>query len=248
MPNQRSAAIVLEVMDYGESDKIVTCYTLAAGKLKGIAKGAKRSRKRFVNKLELFSRLELYYVGKAHHLARIEQADLRDSFPNLRFDFRRYNAACLLCELVLHWTRENDADPELFQLLHWGLKSLNQGEELAKTIIYFHLQLLTLLGYRPQLGGCLRCGQLSREAGPFSFNLSQGGIICRHCHPGESSHLALHLGTIKLLLLSQDLSPEKFKRFHFSPQARAETLRLLRYSGNFLLQRELHSWRFLHHD
>lgn len=48
----RTEAIVLRLLDYGESDRIVTFYTAGFGKLRGIARGARRSRKRFANALE----------------------------------------------------------------------------------------------------------------------------------------------------------------------------------------------------
>ena len=57
----KSEAIVLRSIDYGESDRIVTFYTADFGKVKGIAKGAKRSSKRFANTLESFSRLQLLF-------------------------------------------------------------------------------------------------------------------------------------------------------------------------------------------
>ena len=56
---QDTEAIVLDCRDHGESDKIVTFFCLDAGRLAGIAKGANRSKRRFVNKLELFSSLQL---------------------------------------------------------------------------------------------------------------------------------------------------------------------------------------------
>ena len=52
--SHKTEAIVLRCLDYGESDRIVTFYTRDYGKLRGIAKGARRSRKRFANALELF--------------------------------------------------------------------------------------------------------------------------------------------------------------------------------------------------
>ena len=61
MTVKNMTAIVLKVNDLGESDKIVTFYSKQAGKIAGIAKGAKRSKKRFSNKLEMFSLLEVQY-------------------------------------------------------------------------------------------------------------------------------------------------------------------------------------------
>jgi len=83
-------AIVLNSIDYGESDRIVTFYTLGFGKVKGIAKGAKNSRKRFVNNLEPFSYIKLLIFQKENRdLSIIEQADIIRRFDKLVFDIER---------------------------------------------------------------------------------------------------------------------------------------------------------------
>src|SRR3972149_3851703 len=83
-------AIVLNSMDYGESDRIVTLYTLGFGKVRGIAKGAKRSRKRFVNKLEPFSYINLLFFQKhGRELVMIEQAETIRGFNGLLVDMER---------------------------------------------------------------------------------------------------------------------------------------------------------------
>ena len=82
MESVRTPAIVLQIKRYGESDKIVTFYTKKRGKMSGIAKGASRSLKRFLNKLELFSELEIHFVdSRISSLVRIEQAELIKPFP-----------------------------------------------------------------------------------------------------------------------------------------------------------------------
>ena len=116
MVTKQTFAVVLNVADHGESDKIVTIYCPDHGKLTGIAKGAKRSKKRFVNKLELFSLLNITYSNTRGALARIDQAELLDSFQSLRKNYHKYSAAILLCELMLCWTKENDGDPEISPL------------------------------------------------------------------------------------------------------------------------------------
>ena len=71
---------MLRARDYAESDRIVTLLTLHAGKLSGIAKGAKASRHRFERKLEPFSHVVLHYRRRPHgqlvFITRAEAADL----------------------------------------------------------------------------------------------------------------------------------------------------------------------------
>ena len=79
-----SAAIVLDCRDHGESDKIVTFFCRDIGRITGIAKGAKRSKKRFVNKLEIFSSLCIQHtLPQNGRLAFIAEAELLDGFITL---------------------------------------------------------------------------------------------------------------------------------------------------------------------
>ena len=244
MSLRQTLALVLQVMDHGDSDKIVTFYTVAQGKISGIAKGAKRSKKRFVNKLEPFSLLDLSYSeSRISSLVRLDQAELLNSFPSLRQLYPRYTAAALLCELLLQWTRENDADPALFTLSLWALTSLEQGQSPFATIILFEIKMLDLLGYKPDLSGCLSCGALTPRNRPYHFSTSRSGLICTACNrETEHGQVPVSLETVKLLLKAQELDHRKLDRLQFSPAAIKEAVTMLHRYDRHLLQREIHSW------
>lgn len=244
MSLQQTLAVVLQVMDHGDADKIVTCYSENLGKLSGIAKGAKRSKKRFVNKLELFSLLDLSYSeSRTSSLMRIDQADLVSAYPTLRSDYNRYTAAALICEQMLQWTREHDADPGLFTLLCWALTNLEQGQPAFATVILFEIRMLDLLGYKPDLSGCLRCGHLTPARRPYFFSTSRSGLICKACNrETEHGQVPVSLETARLLHAAQHMAGNKLDRLHFSPDAIRESLTLLRRYDHHLLQREIHSW------
>jgi len=247
MSLQQDLAIVLLVRDHGESDKIVTLYTLAHGKIVVIAKGAKRSKKRFVNKLEPFSLLNIQFAtGTRSSLMRLDQAELLAPYPSLRESYDLYLAASLLCELVLHWTREHDSDEELFRLLAWGLAGLTTEKSAVKTIIFFHIKMMDILGYRPFLDGCVDCGIFAAGKGPYRFSTLRNGLVCSSCKPAFSDPtLPLSIETVQLLRKAQDMEQGKLDRLFFSQTATREALALLKRYDNHLLQRELHSWNFL---
>lgn len=248
MSLQQSLAIVIQVKDYGDSDKIVTLYTLEHGKIVLIAKGAKRSKKRFVNKLELFSLLLVHFSPSRHSsLARLDQADLMDSFPKLRENYALYIAASLLCELVLHWTREHDSDEELFRLLVWALGGLSSpGMAVNRTIIFFHVKMLDIIGYRPDLTGCLDCRVLGATGVLYRFSPLRNGLLCSRCEQQASGNSPqLSIQTIQLLRRVQDMELKKLERLHFSLASTREAIALLRQYDSHLLQREVQSWHFL---
>jgi DNA repair protein RecO (recombination protein O) len=245
---QHSLAIVLQVKDHGDSDKIVTLYTLEHGKIVLIAKGAKRSKKRFVNKLELFSLLAIDFVPSRHSsLMRLDQAELLAPFPRLRENYELYIGASLLCELVLHWTREHDSDEALFRLLRWALEGLAMaGGAVGRTIIFFHVKMLDILGYRPDLTGCLDCHALGAPGVAYRFSPLRNGLVCSRCEPRAAvNSQPLSIQTIQLLRRVQDMEQGKLERLRFSPAATRESIALLQRYDSHLLQREVQSWSFL---
>lgn len=248
MSLQQNLAIVLQVKDHGDSDKIVTMYTREHGKIVLIAKGAKRSKKRFVNKLELFSLLHIYFSPSRHSsLMRLDQADLVAPFPALRGNYDLYIAASLLCELVQHWTREHDSDEELFRLLLWALEGLVvAGSGVNRTIIFFHIKMLDILGYRPDLTGCLDCLALGVPRVVYRFSPLRNGLVCSRCEPAAAGNSQpLSIQTIQLLRRVQDMEQGKLERLQFSLTATREAIALLKRYDAHLLQREVQSWNFL---
>ncbi|MFH1215360.1 MAG: DNA repair protein RecO [Pseudomonadota bacterium] len=238
-------SIVIKVMDYGESDKIITFFTEHFGKLNGIAKGAKRSKKRFVNKLEFFSLLQIIAVPSRHStLSRVDSAVLISSYPPLRENYKRYTAAMLVCELVDQWTKENDRDEDLFYLLQWCMEQLSQATRFIATVLFFYVKMLKILGISPQLDHCLICSDMVREDRNLRFSLAENGIICSRCSASYKSGVTvpISLGAVKSLQMIQFLPFEKLQRLKISDPTLAEIAAILKNSTQFQLQREIVSW------
>jgi DNA repair protein RecO (recombination protein O) len=248
MTTKNITALVLKVSDLGESDKIVTFYSEQAGKLAGIAKGAKRSKKRFSNKLEIFSLLDVLYVDQGRSgLVRVAEAELLAPFMSLRENYDRYVSASLACELIYYWTRDYDADRNIFNLLLWALQGIDKGSPSLMVMIFFQVKLYTLLGYRLHLSGCIKCENAEQSGIPYVFHPGRHGLLCKNCSPSLISRemIPLALNTIKLLQNAQDLPLEKLGRLRFSDASIREALKLFKGYGQYLLQREITAWDIL---
>lgn len=237
-------AIVLKVFDHGESDKIITLYTASFGKITAIAKGAKRSKRRFVNKLEPFTHLIITFAtNKYSSLVRIDEAVLLAPFAELRSDYQRFTCASLICELLLNWLPEHDSDPGIFPLLTKTMAQLGQQRPLT-TLLFFHLHLLSLLGFHLHLTDCHGCG---RQHGPFRFHPACGGILCPTCQQQGNGYdsTPLSMGTLKILCRARELPMAKWPRLTPSPQSIREAKTLFQVYTSYLLQRDIHSWKLL---
>lgn len=242
-----SAAIVLDCRDHGESDLIVTFFCQHHGRLTGIAKGAKRSKKRFVNKLEIFSSLHiLHTTPQNNRLAFIAEADLLDGFLNLRQDMSCYTTASVIRELTLLATKEVEGDEDLYPLLIWAFSSLNNGHAPLPALIFFLIRFFAIIGYSPQLTSCLGCGTPIQTHQSYAFHITHGSIQCNQCATDTTvSRLKLSQGTLRSLTTALDQPLERLHRLQLSANIQKEALSFLRSYGRQLFQREIVSWAFL---
>lgn len=141
---------MLRLTDFGEADRIVTFFTLEQGKLQGVARGAKRSKKRFAGALEAFAHLKLQlHLGNS--LPTLSSADIVSIFPGIRSDLVKIGSAAYACELVERLTPDEEPAPRLFRLLYCYLERLDQDPPSASDRRFFAVNLLKILGYQPDL-------------------------------------------------------------------------------------------------
>lgn len=209
---QQTEAIVLQTEDYGESDRLITFYTKLGGKLKGIAKGARRSSKRFVNAFEPCSLVDLTYKA-SRSLVWIEACKLIEPHLALRSDLQRWAGAALASEIMLEMVAEGDPDPDLFFLLRDTLVRLAEGRDPKNILSLFLLRFLHTTGYLPALERCSICQCPLQAATRWSWNLPRGVLLCQR-HRSVVEGIPLDLGTLLLIRQSRSLPLEKIWRLH----------------------------------
>jgi DNA repair protein RecO (recombination protein O) len=242
----RAEAIILRTRDYGESDRLITFYTQSQGQLTGIAKGARRSKKRFVHTLEPFSQVQITYVDKSTSgLVRIDASELINAFTALRGDITRLGYASLSCEMVLEISPERQANPRLFSLLGRYLEQLEGGADPENSSLLFQIRLLSLSGYAPVLQGCVHCGQKLGAVENWFFSISQGGLLCPAHRRGNGLY-PISLGTVMLLRRAQELPLPKIWRLRFQRQSSEECRFLLLDLTRHHLEKDLKSLKLLH--
>jgi DNA repair protein RecO (recombination protein O) len=240
-------AIVLRTWPFGESDKIVSFLTENHGKLTGLAKGAKRSRKRFVNSLEPFSLVNLRFQDRAHsNLAFILASDLTAGFKHLSTSLEKIFLASYMIEITEGLVGEREENRLVFRHLKDGLIHLENQPMSLSFLTFFELKLLEFTGYQPLLDGCRRCGRERRDpsATRWHFSARDGGILCDPCSRFRREIFPLSAATLDILMNLQ----EKNVIFDISPptaiskEIRSAVLRFI----EFHMEREIKSAAFLH--
>lgn len=207
MNTEQCQAIVLSTLDYGESDRIVSLFSLELGRIKAFAKAARASRKRFGGSLEPGNRLELTLQVKQDGLSRLDRVEATRSHPGLRSNLESLSLALYGCELVEALTPEGHPLPRLYRLLTALLEHLDRGTSSEADRRFFEINLLNILGYRPPLESdalrplqnCLRTGKF----GLVSFDDDELALAGRLLDRAISSHTTRPLQTLAFL---QDLT------------------------------------------
>ena len=244
--NYETEAIVLRTLDYGESDRIVTFYTTEFGKVKGIAKGARRSTKRFANTLEPFSRLQLLFSRRRPEgLAFVEAGSVVNHYPRIREDLKKTLYASYLVDITDQFTLENKTNPELFRLVNDFLELINQGSVSEDIVRFFEMRLLRLVGYDPVLDRCVACQRPVENGNMYHFSVRERGLKCGTCSPRDYDFLGVSTGTVKSMLLGKDLEREQLCRLVLSEQGASESRRFLERFITHLLGKEVKSLHVL---
>jgi DNA repair protein RecO (recombination protein O) len=239
---QQTEAIVLRVIDYGESDRIVTFCTADFGKIRGIAKGARRSRKRFVNALEPFSCSRVHFSRRGpDSLALIEGCDILSHFPGIRADLEKTLAASYLIDLTDQFTPEDKKSETSFYLLYNFLQLLEETAMTEALLRFFEMRLLRISGYDPVLNHCLCCKTPIGKQAAYRFDAAKGGLTCNVCEPESPDAIPVSLGTIRTLLLGREMEIDRLGRLLLSGRSADESRRLLAYFIRHILGRELKS-------
>ena len=140
-------AILLRKIKLTESSLIVTWFTEAHGKLKTVAKGARRPKSPFAGRLDLFYAAEINFSrSRKSELHILREVAVRDSREGLRMQYERTQMAAYFVELVELTTEFEHAVPELYDLLRRALDYLDGGEPNRRALLHFESQLSRLLG------------------------------------------------------------------------------------------------------
>lgn len=246
MATHLSPAIIMRINEFGESDLMVTFFTPDKGRLKGVAKGARRSRQRFANCLDLFCLTKLEYELKTRgDLHFLHSCKLLDGFAGLRSDFSALALASYMIELTEVLFPLGVVDRDAFELLKGSLYCLNMGARMDVLRLFFEGKAMTLAGYGIDFEVCCDCGRTYAGEGGAVFRSSKGGIACLKC--GRESELSPGLGpeAAKGLRTIQSAAWPDVEALSFTPETIVEIKRALNRHIEFHVGKGLKTAQYL---
>ncbi len=184
MAAHATSAIVLRAVSYGESDRVVTLFGRTTGRVSALARGARKSQRRFAGGLGLGSVGEISVRERAGaELLTLESFDVTASHPTFGTDVARMAHAAYAAELVSKLCAPRQVELAVFDWLATFLDLLDTEGATAERARVFELGLLGRLGFGPVVAGCAACGGSRSGAGPVAYRWDpeRGGVVCTAC-------------------------------------------------------------------
>jgi DNA repair protein RecO (recombination protein O) len=178
MALKESEAIVLRTYPLREADLLVTLFTRVEGKVRGVARSAKRSRKRFGGALEPLTFVRAFYEDRERQeLARLDACEVLESPLASEMSYPRATALAHIAELLDELLPDREANDAVFRLTLSVLGSL-RGPDIWLPATYFELWMTRLVGFLPDFSECMACGRPLNGSRAF-FHALADGLVCQ---------------------------------------------------------------------
>jgi len=234
---------VLRRIDLGEKDRILTVFTRELGNISAVAKGSRRPGSKLAGASEPLTYSKMF-LATGRELDILTQADIKESFPNVKGNMTSIAHGIYMLELVNSFIDKRQPNPEIFDTLLSAMYVLESGADPELTTRYFELHLLSILGYEPNFDGCLRCGRaIGREQVAFSPSL--GGVVCKDCGSAPGDAIMVPGAIASYVRALRRSEPQKLKDMKVPKGAKRDLARILKWHIRYRLEHELKSSEFI---
>jgi len=241
-----SESIITRTWEFGETDLLVSFFTTDRGRLKGVAKGARKSSRRFANCLDSFCLTRLEYERKSgRDLYFLHSGKLIHGFPKLRTDFHALSMASYMVELAETLFPLGVAEQRMFFLLKDALAALEGNIQKEELRILFEAKALALGGYSINFERCCECGRRYAAEGRAVFKQKKGGIACLKCEKESARLPGLDPDAARRLDQIQTTPLDDFQKAPLTNKLLDEMKKVLRLHLSYSLGKELKTARYL---
>lgn len=175
--SKQSEALILRTYPFHEADLLVTLFTRAEGKIRGVAKSAKRSRRRFGGALEPLTYVVAHWQEKEKQdLARLDSCDVITSPLTSEMTYPRVVALSYVAEVIDQLLPDHEPSDDIFRLTLSVVRHL-EADSIWKPLTYFDLWIVRLIGLLPDLSHCIACDSVLNGSQAYFHPLADG-LLC----------------------------------------------------------------------
>jgi DNA repair protein RecO (recombination protein O) len=241
--SRRVDALILRHQRWGEADRLLTIFTREYGKLRIVAKGARKTTSRKGGHLEPFMRTALQ-LAQGRDLWIVTQAEMINAFLPMRDDLQRMGFASYVIELLDKFTYEDGSNPQLYKLAVETLERLCTTDSVFVVLRYYEMRVLDIMGYRPQLFQCIGCQEEIKAEDQY-FSALVGGVICPHCGHKYEDVRKISMGALKYLRHFQRSTYQEALAAAPGEGVVQEVEKIMQWYLTYLLERAINSQVFL---
>ena len=246
MSSEKTTAIVLRVVEFSETSCVVTLFTREFGKVRALAKGARRPKGAFDSALDLLAVCRIVFLRKSSEsLDLLTEAKLERRFRPPGGDLSNLYAAYYVAELLNELTDDYDPHPKLFDVADETLVALAGSGQVAAALVRFELTALRELGHLPSLATCGECGRAVKPTGRVPFSQLAGGVLCDACRVGQKQIISISAGVLEALLQFSEPKSDASQRMELDPRTYGELRGVLNHYWTHLLGHALRMHRWL---
>ena len=205
MQNYTAEAIVLDVLDLHDFDRIVVFLTQWKGKKRGVAQGSRRKFSRFAGQLQPLAKAKVsWHEKESSELVRISSVEMIRSAEPMQTDLEGLLLSSYLRDHLIEFAQENEPDDRLSRLLDSTVTALLEGVDRNLATRYFEAWVLRLSGIFPAPWRCPECDGLLSEKGAV-LPTQADGLVCRDCGDGQAWRVSPEVLEFLLRVGRQDL-------------------------------------------
>jgi len=199
----RTEGFIFKKEDRGESNQLFIIFSKDFGKLEILAKAIRKISSKLRSGMEIFYLSDIEFI-QGKNYKTLTDAILIEKFENLRKDLRRLNIGYKIAEVLDNFVRGQEAEEKILQLILEVFQKLNNLQfkiyNLQLIYHYFFWNLVSILGYKPELYNCSICQKILKPENIY-FSEKEGGVICQECLLKTKKALAVPSEIIKILRL-----------------------------------------------
>ena len=241
----RRQGIVLESKPLGEANLMVTLLTSDDGKLRAVARGARKTTSKLVGHLEPLTSVEMS-LNRGSDFHYVSQVQVLDGFLPLKAGLGGVTRGLYLAELASWYAVEEAPGTSIHNLLLDALRVLPQCNNPDVVLRCFEMQLLKVSGFMPELHACVECAEelLPRN---HQFSPEAGGVLCHQCRPSNVVVRPLSLDALKVLRFLASATLSDSDRLKLDASLADEISKLLSLLLSYWPDHEIRSRRFMDH-
>lgn len=243
---QHAEALLLDVVDLQERDRIVTFLTAEHGRKRGVARSARTKFSRYAGLLQPLAKVKIGWFEKSgRELVRIGDVESIRPAATLQEDLEGILTAAYLADHMSEFAQEDDASAPLYRLLDTTIEAWMGGVDRVLAARYYEIWMLRLAGLLPAPWQCPLCGEALEDRAALLE--SEAAIVCPNCASQTSAHEASRVDGEVLHMLRRSARENLPTMALHPPSVRCidNVERLCAKVRRHFLQGELRSYRMM---